>query len=59
MLTARTFKGACTAKGKGLKFIIEAIKNGEAGFHSSTAKTHIDTFIKLLSYLICAFSLEF
>ena len=28
-------------------------------FHSFTAKTHIDTFIKLISCLISAFSFEF
>ena len=31
----------------------------ECRFHSSTAATNIDTFIKLLSNLSCVFSLEF
>ena len=43
-----------------LKIFITA-NNHELGsrFHLSTAKTYIDAFIKLLSYLIYAFNLKF
>ena len=44
-----------------LKNFVITANNQEIGsqFNSFTAKTHVDTFIKLLPYLICAFILEF
>ena len=55
ILQAEKPKELCNLK----SFFITA-DNQELGsrFHSLTAKIHVDTFMKPLSYLICAFSLE-
>ena len=66
MKTAGIFKELILLTGRNLRnfsfcktFITANNKKLGSRFHLFTAKYHIDAFIKLLSSLLCAFSLVF